>query len=323
MTEPLRIGILGAAKIAPIAIINPARTRNDVTISCVAAREPSRAHAFAQQYGIPGVAPSYAALLERDDVDLVYVALPAGAHAEWTVRALEAGKAVLCEKPFAMSAGEARQMVDAGRRAARPLLEAFHYRHHIVLRRLFGIVASGELGELKRTEAAFDAPIAFTPTELRWISPLGGGALMDLGTYCVHVLRTIAGEEPAVIAARCEMQHGVDALTQAELRFPGGLSAELHCSMIPERFRSRLWIEGSRGSLEIANFVAPHLGCKFNVTIDGVDRSEPVEGDSTFCAQLAHVVDALKGVCPPLTGGEDAISNMQAIDSIYRTAGVR
>lgn len=159
MKAPIRVGILGAAKIAPPAVIIPARDNKEFAITAVGARDTSRAQAFAKEHDIPGVAADYAELVARDDVDLVYNALPPGMHLEWTVRALEAGKAVLCEKPFALNVAQAREMVEAGRRTGQPLIEAFHYRHHNVLRRAFTRVGSGMLGRIKRAEAVFDVPM--------------------------------------------------------------------------------------------------------------------------------------------------------------------
>lgn len=322
MKAPVRIGILGAAKIAPNAVITPARGNPEFTIIAVGARDKSRADTYAKQHEIPHVANGYADLVKRDDVDLVFNALPPGMHAEWTIRALEAGKPVLCEKPFAMSADDARTMVDAARRTNQTLIEAFHYCHHNVLRRAFEIATSGQLGKLKRAEAVFDVPIAYRPDELRWVAPLGGGALMDLGCYCVHGLRTITRREPKVVRATCAMQHGVDATTDADLDFGDGLTAHLHTSMVPEKFGARLFVEGDKGSVEVLNFIAPQIGCRFTVTVDGKSEALPTDGLPTYAAQLAHVGDVLLRGAKPLTGGDDAIANMAAIDAIYAAAGV-
>ena len=319
----LRIGILGAAKIAPRAMIDTARARDDVEVVCLAARDADRARVFAQAHGVASVADGYEALIARDDVDLVYVALHAGAHAEWTIRALEAGNAVLCEKPFAMSGGEAGAMVDAARRADRPLLEAYHYRFHPVLRRAFDIVACGRLGRLVEAEAMFETPIAYREDELRWRAELGGGALMDLGCYAVHALRTLAGEEPEVVSAQARMAHGVDVATEAELAFPGGLSGRVACAMDPERFAARLFVRGEAGTLEIVNFVAPQIGCRFILDLGDGPVDQPTDGPASFAAQLEHVADVMLRGAAPMTGGADSIATMRAIDAIYARAGVR
>ncbi len=163
-------------------------------------------------------------------VDLVYNALPPAGHAQWTIAALEAGKDVLCEKPFAMNAAQVRRMNDAAARSGKYLVEAFHYRHHAVMQRAVAIARSGELGTLTSAEAFFEVPIPYRAGELRWTREQGGGALMDLGCYPVHTLRAVLGGEPKVLSAECVLEHGVDVSTRAALDF-AGVAATLSCSM--------------------------------------------------------------------------------------------
>ena len=151
----IRIGILGAAKIAPPVVINPSRDNPDFEVVAVAARDPQRAKAYAAEHKIPNVAKDYDALVRRDDVDLVYNALPPGGHARWTIAALQAGKHVLCEKPFAMNAAQVKRMNEAAAKSGRKLVEAFHYRHHNVMKRAVEIARSGELGKVVRVDADF------------------------------------------------------------------------------------------------------------------------------------------------------------------------
>jgi len=315
----LRIGLLAASKIAVGAVLAPAKARDDVEVTAVAARDAARAKAYAETHAIPAAAESYDALLARDDVDVIYVGNPIAGHAEWTIKALQAGKAVLCEKAFCLNADEARAMVAAGRAAGRPLLEAFHYRFHNVMRRAEAIVQSGELGPLQRADATFDAPIAYDPNEIRWRADQGGGALGDLGSYPCHALRTLAGQ-PEVVSARIEMRHGVDAATSAELRFPGGVPGSMRCSMVPDGFDATLTLEGERGRMVIRNYLGPQMGCSFRVTVGGEERREPTEGPTTYEAQLEHLVQVMRGEAQPLTGGDDAIGNMALMDAI-RAAG--
>ena len=318
----IRVGILGAAKIAPKAVIVPARDNPEFEIVAVAARDKDRAKAFAAENGIPFVADSYPALVARADVDLVYVALPPAAHKSWSIEAVKSGKAVLCEKPFAMTTAEARGMVGAAADAKQPLIEAFHYRYHQVLKRAFAIAASGELGRLVEAETLFDAPIPYRPTELRWIvTQGGGGALMDLGCYCVHALRTLAGCEPKVANARCTIERGVDSTAQAELSFANGIEAKLSCSMNVAKFSATLRLKGEKGSLAISNFLAPQNGCRFTVEVGGKTRVKPTDGPTTYAAQLAHVGDVLLRGAAPLTGGADSVANMECIEAIYAAAG--
>jgi predicted dehydrogenase len=319
-SNPLRIGLLAASKIAVGAVLAPAKTRDDVVVTAVAARDAGRARAYAESHGIAGVADDYAALLTRDDVDVVYIGNPISGHAEWTIRALEAGKAVLCEKAFALNVDEARAMVAAAQAADRPLMEAFHYRFHNVIRRAEAIVRSGELGTLTRAEANFDAAIPYSPDEIRWRADSGGGALGDLGSYPSHALRTLIGAEPVVTGAQIDMQHGVDATVSATMTFPGEVEASLSCSMVPERFDAALTLRGDRGRLTIRNFIGPQMGCSFRVRIGEETRTEPTEGPTTYEAQLEHLVQVMRDGITPLTGGQDAIDNLVLMDAIRAAA---
>ncbi|MEI9995481.1 MAG: Gfo/Idh/MocA family oxidoreductase [Rhizomicrobium sp.] len=317
----IRIGILGAAKIAPPVVIHPARDNPDFEVVAVAARDPERARAYAAEHEIPVVAKDYDALVRHADVDLIYNALPPGGHARWTIAALEAGKNVLCEKPFAMNAAQAARMNDAAARTGRILVEAFHYRHHAVMHRAVAIVRSGELGRLERAEAFFDVPIPWREGELRWTREQGGGALMDLGCYPTHCLRSVLGSEPKVLDASCTLEHSVDVTTKAALDF-AGVPTTLSTSMKPDRFGATLRLTGARGTLEILNFVAPQLGCRFTVTADGRSREEPTAGPATYVAQLAELGDVLLRGKAPLISNADSLANMAAIDAIYAAAGV-
>ncbi|HEY2051968.1 MAG TPA: Gfo/Idh/MocA family oxidoreductase [Caulobacteraceae bacterium] len=321
MTDPIRIGLLGASRIAPPAVIEPARQDGRFVVTAVAARDPDRARAYAQTHGVAVAAADYGELIHRDDVDVVYNGLPPAGHAEWSIAALEAGKAVLCEKPFARDASDARAMVEAATRAGRPLLEAFHNRFHRVMREAESLVRQQRLGRIIRASANFEVPIARTLGELRWSREQGGGALMDLGTYPLHALRTLLGEEPRIISAQARFEDGVDAELSGRLAFPSGAEAEIACSMIAERPMARLEVVGDRGTLEIVNFVAPQRGCRFVVTIDGVADERPTEGPSTYAAQLDHLHEVIHGGSQPLTGGADALAQMQAIDALYEAAG--
>lgn len=319
--RPVRIGLIGASSVAQYALLAPAATRADIAIVSVAARDPMRAEAYAQQFGIGGFERDYASLIARDDLDFVYVSLPPVEHCRWTIQALEAGRHVLCEKPFAMNATEAQRMVEAGRRNRRMLIEAWHYRHHALMRRVMEIVGSGVLGGLRHLRAQFDAPTNPALDEFRWQARLGGGALMDTGGYTIHALRTIAGREPAVIEARADRYDDIDLSMTARLDFGGGLAGEIDCSLAARGLHSILSIEGERGSLRAEGFPLPQWGCKLEIETERETTVEVPGGPGTYEAQLQHLADLLRGTVAPLTGGDDAIANMRAIDAIYRAAG--
>jgi predicted dehydrogenase len=320
MTQVFRIGLVGASKIARTAILAPLREDRRFVVTAVAARDPERARAYADAHGIGAVAETYEALIGRDDVDVIYNGLPPAGHADWSIAALKAGKAVLCEKPFARNAAEARRMVEVARSTGRPLLEAFHYRFHAVMRRAEALVRQGALGALHTGAAHFNVPIAKAPSELRWSRELGGGAMMDLGCYPLHAMRTLTGADPEVASAQAAFdEDGADAAMRAELVFPGGVRVSIGCSMVaPVDIGLRL--DGARGRLEITNFVAPQRGARFTTTIDGETVEQPIDGPTTYAAQLDHLFEVLTGAAAPLTGGSDAVATMTAIDAIYGAA---
>lgn len=323
----IRIGILGAARIAPRGIVTPANALLGAEVVAIGARNLERAQNFAAQHSIPMACGSYAELIERDDVDLVYVALPPSAHLEWCTKALQHGKHVLVEKPFASNAHDAAQMVAAARAADRQLLEAFHYRFHPLFERALSALRGGGIGKIRHIEAIFNARLPDTPGELRYIEELGGGALMDLGCYCMHWIRTVANDEPSVVSASAHCATpGVDLEITAELAFTSGPTATLKCSMQPADgvLLRRLRVLGDKGVLEFDNPVSPHAGATLSVETDTPSSPQIVSGgDTTFLFQLRHVLEVIEGRAPPLTGGDDAIGNMRAIDAIYRAAGMR
>ena len=210
----LRVGVLGAARITPSALIRPARAVDGVTVAAIAARDRGRAAAAATRHGIPVVHDDYAALIADPALDAVYIPLPNGLHAQWTLAAIGAGKHVLCEKPFTSNADQARAVAEAAAGSGRVVMEAFHYRYHPLMARVLTLLADGTIGEIRRveTELAFPLPRF---NDIRYSLPLAGGALMDAGCYAVHALRTLAGTEPQVRLgaghpplARCGPGHG-------------------------------------------------------------------------------------------------------------------
>lgn len=313
----VRMGVLGAARVAALSTIAHARSRHDVMVVAVAARDPQRSLAFAAEHGVPDGGDSYDALLSRRDIDVVHVALPPQLHEIWTLRALAAGKAVLCEKPIATDAAAARRMTSAAAAAGLPLIEAFHYRFHPLMRQAVEMVRNGELGRILKAEAVFEANIPEAPEEFRWSPGPGGGALLDLGCYPIHALRTLLGGEPTVCRATREWRHGVDASTEAELAFPNGTTAQIRCSMIASRYRADLWLQGELAQLRLRNFVLPHAAGSLSWGDGARWREEPASPRSSFACQLDHLVAVLGGAAP-LTGGEDAVRNMRALDAIAR-----
>jgi predicted dehydrogenase len=320
----LRIGILGAAGIAPQALIRPARRRDDVEVAAVASRREAAAAAYAETHAIPIAYGGYEALLADMSIDLVYNALPPSEHARLSIAALEAGKDVLCEKPIAMNARQARHMADAAARTGRRLVEAFHDRYHPLTARVLQLLRDGTLGELHSIDAAFSVMIPFDPASIRHDPAVGGGALMDLGCYPVHWLRSLVGEEPDVVEASYSPNPmGVDETVQAILRFPSGVQGRVLASMAADQvFEASIVARGTRGTLEVDNPVLPHNGHSVRLTIGGLPRTFTVGADQTYDYQLQAVVAALAGGPALPAEADDFVPNMTTIDAIYGATGL-
>ena len=321
-TAPLRIGVLGAARIAPMALLAPARRTGVAQVVAVAARDGDRARAFAARHGIGAVADDYDALLARPEVEAVYNPLPNSHHAAWTIRALAAGKHVLCEKPFAATAAEARAMADAARLHGRVLMEAFHYRYHALFEQVLAIVRGGEIGALRHVEARFVIPIV-QRSDIRWRRDLAGGALMDAGCYTMSMLRHVVGGEPTVTRAAARWTRGgVDRWMRADLRFPGDVTGRLTCSLLTfPPVSIRLAARGERGAVRVFNPVAPQFLNRLTVVTPSGRRAGRVRGEPSYDMQLRAFVAAVREGRPVPTDPPDAIGNMAAIDAVYAAAG--
>ncbi len=320
---PLRIGVLGAARIAPSALINPAKDNPEVVVEAVAARDGSRARAFAAKHGIERVHDSYDALIADPNVDAIYNPLPNGLHGKWTRAAVDAGKHVLCEKPFTANAAEAREIADAAAKSGRVVMEAFHYRYHPMALRTEEIIASGALGKLTRVEAALCFPLPKF-SDIRYNYALAGGALMDAGCYAVHMVRTFGGSTPEVVSAKAALRDPqIDRAMTAELQFPEGHTGQIRCSMWSLRLLEiSARVVGERGELRLFNPVTPHFINRLAIRVPEGKRVERFAHRPSYAYQLdAFAAAVLRGE-PVKTTPEDAIENMTVIDAIYRDAGL-
>jgi len=323
--EPLRIGVLGAARIAEIGIVAPTCATGDRLVA-VAARDRRRAESFAAKYGVERVHDSYADVVSDPDVEVVYNPLANALHAPWNLAAIGAGKHVLTEKPFASNAVEAREVCDAAVQAGVTVLEGFHYLHHPVTRRLHALLESGDLGELTRVEVDTVMP-APADDDPRWSLDLGGGALMDLGCYSLHahrVLAPYAGGPPRLIAARAGERAGhagVDEWLTADLEFPNGATGRAHCDMAGSDWRMTYRIVGTRGEATAMNYVLPHLDDRVIVRSGAEERVEELGKRSSYTYQLEAVATCLRLGTPfPITV-DHAVDNMQLIDDCYVAVG--
>ena len=321
----MRIGVLGAARIAPAALVKPARVVDGVEVGAVAARDRGRAEAFAARYGVPAVHDSYAGLLADPSLDAVYIPLPNGLHARWTLAALKAGKHVLCEKPFTANAAQAREVAAAADGTGLVVMEAFHYRYHPLARRMAELVRGGELGRIERVETAMCFPLPRF-SDIRYDFSLAGGALMDAGCYAVHAMRLLAPGDPDVTAARAltmRRDQRIDRAMTARFSFPGGATGEIRASMWSSSLlRVRARAVGERGTLTVTNFAAPQFWSRFTVTVDGQRRRERFGGEATYVHQLRAFAAAVRGEPANLTPPSDSVATMSLIDDIYAAAGL-
>lgn len=321
----LRLGALGAARITPNALVEPARGLGGTDLVAIAAREPARADAFASEHGFQRAEADYASLVDAPDIDLIYNALPIHLHAEWTIRALEAGKHVLCEKPFAMNAAEAGAMLAAAEASGRRVIEAFHYRYHPAFKTALAWLAAGEIGTLECIDAQFN--VAIDPqggAEIRHRPDTGGGAFMDLGCYPLSWALMATGTAPVEVTAEAELTSlGVDERLEAHLTFPCGITATLAASMAPGvKSAAHLTLTGSAGRIEFRNPLAPHIGARLQLHAAAGTREAEIDPGATYTHQLAAIDDALAEDVPLPTEGEIVLRQQSALDAIYTAAGL-
>jgi D-xylose 1-dehydrogenase (NADP+, D-xylono-1,5-lactone-forming) len=313
--EPVRWGILSTARINAM-LVPPLHESPLSEIVAVASRLQERADDYARDWAIPRAYGSYHALLDDPEVEAVYISLPNGPHVEWSIRCVEAGKHVLCEKPLARHPDDVTRAFDAADRAGCLLMEAFMWRHHPQTSRLLELVRGGAIGELRLVRASFSFMIG--DTNVRLEPELAGGALMDVGCYCVSGSRLLAGEPELAIARQVLGETGVDMRLVGVLEFPGGALAELDCAFdLPPR--QGLEAVGSEGTLVVPwPWGANEPGIELRRGHD-VQRFE-IEPADRYRRQVDNFSRAIRGLEQPLLGREDALGQARAIDALYRSA---
>ncbi|WP_319437462.1 Gfo/Idh/MocA family oxidoreductase [Mycobacterium sp. RTGN5] len=320
----LRIGVLGASRIAEQAIVGPARELGHRLV-VVAARDPQRAKDFADAYGVERVATGYADVIDDPEVDVVYNPLANALHAPWNLAAIKAGKPVLTEKPFARNHTEARAVADAAEGAGVSVLEGFHYVFHPVTQRVFERATGGELGEIHHVEVRLAMP-APDATDPRWSLDLAGGALMDLGCYGLHVMRQLGARglgRPAITAAHASQRSpGIDEWCDVELSFPSGATGLNTNSMTAEDYSFTIKVVGTKGDALVHDFIKPNADDRLTIRTPGGTRVEHLGTRPSYTYQLeAFAAHVLQGAPLPI-GVEDAVQNMQYVDAAYRAAGM-
>jgi predicted dehydrogenase len=320
----LRIGVLGASRIAEQAIVGPARELGHRLVA-VAARDPQRARRFADTYGVERIVPAYADVIADAEVDVVYNPLANALHAPWNLAAIEAGKPVLTEKPFARNHTEAQHVADAATTAGVSVLEGFHYLFHPVTQRMFELATDGELGEVRHVEVRMAMPAPETG-DPRWSLELAGGALMDLGCYGLHIMRQLGScglGRPSITGAHArERSPGVDEWCDVELRFPSGATGCSANTMAAQAFSFTFKVVGTKGDALAHDFIKPHVDDRITIRTPGGTRVEHLGTRPSYTYQLeAFAAHVLEGT--PLTiGVDDAAQNMHYVDAAYRAAGM-
>ncbi|MEJ2538458.1 MAG: Gfo/Idh/MocA family oxidoreductase [Gemmatimonadota bacterium] len=279
---------------------------------------------FAEECGIPRHHGSYDDLVADDDIDAVYIPLPNRYHAEWAIRAAQAGKHVLCEKPLAMNAEECHAMAEAAQEAGVVLMEAFMYRFHPRTTRVMERLSEGAVGELRTLRSAFTFRLRH-PFNIRLNPELGGGALMDVGCYCVNVSRTLTGAEPVAAQATARWTgdqpgEGVDDELTGVLHFPGGVTAHFDCALTQER-REFYEAQGTEGYLRVESAFLPGTGDVVLEEHRGGDVTEhPVDGDDEYRLMVEHFMECVRTGATPRWPASEAAANMKAIQALYRSA---
>ncbi|HIJ66460.1 MAG TPA: Gfo/Idh/MocA family oxidoreductase [Candidatus Hydrogenedentes bacterium] len=318
MAGEVRWGILSTARIGR-ALVRGIGLSPNGRVQAVASRQLTRAREFAKELGIPRSFGSYEELIHSGEIDVIYNPLPNSMHAEWTIKALEAGLPVLCEKPIAVDAAQAREMASAARRAGLPLAEAFMYRFHPVYDRILETLAEGAIGDVVSIHSAFCFRLPERAGNIRTSAELCGGALMDVGCYCVNVSRRIAGCGP-VRAAAFARATTVDDTFVGLLEFPNGILASFECS-IESHGKSGLAIRGTTGAITLDNPWFPGEEFAQFVLCRG-DAREAVTVPGANCYRLE--VEAFAQTCrthvPLRWLPEDSVANMAVLDALRKAA---
>jgi predicted dehydrogenase len=314
--EPVRWGILSTANINR-KFLAGAREAPGVEILALASRDADRAQAYASERGIPRAYGDYDQLLADPDVEAVYIPLPNALHVPWSLRALEAGKHVLCEKPLARKAADAREAFALADARGLCLSEAFMYRHHPQIRRLTELIDGGAIGALRAVRAHFSFPVAH-PGDVRLMSAMQGGALMDVGCYCVHAARMLAGEPERVTAVEVIGGDGVDLRFAAAMHMAHGVVAHFDAGLdFADRYE--LEVVGSEGVLRLPD--PWHAGAPA-IELRGPEGTERIEIErvNSYGLQAENFSAAVRGDGAPLLGAQDGIAQAQAIEDLYRAA---
>jgi xylose dehydrogenase (NAD/NADP) len=313
----MRLGLLSTANINRAILAGAAKT-GQVDVVAVASRDAGRADAYAAEHGIATPHGSYEALLADPDVEAVYISLPNGMHHEWTMHALAAGKHVLCEKPYTRHPHEAEEAFDAAEAAGLVLAEAFMYRHHPQTATVARLVADGAIGRLCAVKATFTFPL-HDLSDVRALPELDGGALMDVGCYCVSGIRLLAGEPEHVRGEQVTGTTGIDMAFHGTLRCAGDVVGQFEAAFRSPQ-RQSLEAVGEDGVLVVEAPWRVDWGGSVTLRRDGATELVEVDEADAYTLELENLADAIDGGAPALLGRADAVGQARAIEALYRSA---
>lgn len=316
----INLGILSTARINQAAILDPASESGSANVIAVAARDGERARSYADEHGIPRAYSSYEELLADPDVDAVYVSVPNSLHAEWAIRALDQGKHVLCEKPFSSDSTMAVKAFALAEANGLLMMEAFMYRHHPQTKAVTDAIESGVIGEPRFVRAvfAFNAVRVFGESNIRFANDLGGGALLDTGSYCVSNIRLICGEPVQVYGKEYLGPTGVDLAFSGTLDFSGGMLTQFACALATER-RFELEVIGTGGRLLVKTpwrIEEPGI----DIWVGGEQRHVDIEAVNPYRLQLDNFCAAVSGDEPPLLDREDTVGQARVLEALRASA---
>jgi D-xylose 1-dehydrogenase (NADP+, D-xylono-1,5-lactone-forming) len=318
MTDKLNWGILSTAKISK-ALIEPLRKSKRNTLAAVASRELVRAETFARANKIPRAYGSYEALLVDPSIDVIYNPLPNNLHAEWTIKAVQAGKHVLCEKPLALSIDQVDAMQAEVEKQDKYVVEALMYRSHTQTEKAREIIQGGQLGRLRLVRGSF----TYNGTRegnYRFSAEMGGGCLWDVGIYPLSFARFVLGAEPEeVFGWGVTGPTGVDKSFAAQLRFPGDIHLQFDCSMTTP-YHVFMEISGEEGTLVIPQPYNPGIHNSLYLSREGKNTIIPVGGTSTYVGEVEAMADSILDGTPPAVSLADSRANVKVIQALFKSA---
>lgn len=316
----LHWGILGTGMIATKFATDLPQSESGI-LEATASRSAASAGAFAKKHGGRGIV-GYDRILEDPKVDAIYLSLPNGLHHDWAIRALKAGKHVLCEKPIARNAAEAEEMFAVAEKEGLVLIEAFMYRSHPMIQKLLRLVRTGAIGELRLLRLNFTFARAASPDDARYDPEQAGGSLMDVGSYCVNFARALTGTEPLSLHATAHKHPlGVDDIAAGTMTFPGGVLATFTCGMTVASDPGS-YIAGTEGLIAIDAFWFARDGFALKRADGTIEKYENPVAEPIYALEADAFAACVRRERPPWITKEDTIGNMRALDALRESAGI-